>query len=179
MQDDPRSGPTKPTRREFLRNTGGTAAAAVIAGYAPVSSDSAAGQGAPPTTSAERPNIEGVVPVTLRVNGKDRQLRVDPRTTLLDCLRETSVAHRNEEGLRSRPMRRMHGARRRPTRAFMPEPGRDARRRRHHDYRGAGHTRGIAPHAGGLRCPRRLSVRLLHVRPDHVGRGAAQGTVRS
>ena len=89
MQDDPRSGPTEPSRREFLRNTGGTAAAAVIAGYAPVSSDSAAGQGGPPTTSAEGMNIEGVVPVTLRVNGKDRQLRVDPRTMLLDCLRET------------------------------------------------------------------------------------------
>ena len=33
--------------------------------------------------------FEGVVPVTLRVNGKHRQLRVDPRTTLLDGLRET------------------------------------------------------------------------------------------
>jgi len=89
MQDDPRSGPTDPTRREFLRNTGGTAAAAVIAGCAPVSSDSASAQGGPPTTNAEGPNIEGIVPVTLRVNGKDRQLRVDSRTTLLDCLRET------------------------------------------------------------------------------------------
>ena len=90
MPDDPRSGPKEPTRREFLRNTGGTAAAAVIAGYAPVSS--AAGQGGPPTTDAEGPTIEGAVPVTLRVNGKDRQLRVDPRTTLLDCLRETLLS---------------------------------------------------------------------------------------
>src|SRR5438067_1365455 len=32
------------------------------------------------------PAIEGAVPVTLRINGKDRQLRVDPRTTLLDCI---------------------------------------------------------------------------------------------
>ena len=93
MQDDPRSGPTKPTRRDFLRNTGGTAAAAVIAGYAPVS-----GQGGPPTTSAEQPNIEGLVPVTLRVNGKDRQLRVDPRTTLLDCLRETLLLTGTKKG---------------------------------------------------------------------------------
>ena len=93
MQDDPRSGPTKPTRRDFLRNTGGTAAAAVIAGYAPVS-----GQGGPPTRSAEQPNIEGLVPVTLRVNGKDRQLRVDPRTTLLDCLRETLLLTGTKKG---------------------------------------------------------------------------------
>jgi xanthine dehydrogenase YagT iron-sulfur-binding subunit len=28
------------------------------------------------------------VPVTLRVNGKKHDLRIDPRTTLLDCLRE-------------------------------------------------------------------------------------------
>ena len=28
------------------------------------------------------------VPVTLRVNGKEYDLRIDPRTTLLDCLRE-------------------------------------------------------------------------------------------
>jgi xanthine dehydrogenase YagT iron-sulfur-binding subunit len=87
MRDDPpSSGPKKPTRREFLRNTGGTAAAAVIAGYAPVPS---VAQNDPRTADAEGPTIEGAVPVTLRVNGKDRQLRVDPRTTLLDCLRET------------------------------------------------------------------------------------------
>ena len=179
MRDDPRSGPTKPTRREFLRNTGGTAAAAVIAGYAPVSSDSAAGQGGPPTTSAEGPNIEGLVPVTLRVNGKDRQLRVDPRTTLLDCLRETLSLTGTKKGCDHGQCGActVHVDGRRVT--FMPEPGPDARRRRHHDYRGPWHTRGVASHAGGLPCPRRLSVRLLHVRPDHVGRGAAQGTVRT
>jgi xanthine dehydrogenase YagT iron-sulfur-binding subunit len=86
MPDDPRSGPKEPSRREFLRNTGGSAAAAVIAGYAPVPS---AAQNDPRTADAEGPTTEGTLPVTLRVNGKDRQLRVDPRTTLLDCLRET------------------------------------------------------------------------------------------
>jgi xanthine dehydrogenase YagT iron-sulfur-binding subunit len=58
---------------------------AVVAGYAPA----AGGQSVPQTAGAEGPNIEGLVPVTLHVNGKDRQLRIDPRTTLLDCLRET------------------------------------------------------------------------------------------
>lgn len=33
--------------------------------------------------------MKGAIPITLRVNGKDRRLHVDPRTTLLDCLRET------------------------------------------------------------------------------------------
>jgi len=27
------------------------------------------------------------IPITLRVNGKKYDLRIDPRTTLLDCLR--------------------------------------------------------------------------------------------
>jgi hypothetical protein len=33
---------------------------------------------------AEEPNIAGAVPITLRINGKERSLRIDPRTTLLD-----------------------------------------------------------------------------------------------
>ena len=34
------------------------------------------------------PAVEGAVPITLRINGKDHSLRIDPRTTLLDALRE-------------------------------------------------------------------------------------------
>jgi xanthine dehydrogenase YagT iron-sulfur-binding subunit len=40
-------------------------------------------------SNSDGPSIEGAVPVTLRINGKERTLRVDPRTTLLDCLRES------------------------------------------------------------------------------------------
>jgi xanthine dehydrogenase YagT iron-sulfur-binding subunit len=29
------------------------------------------------------------VPITLRINGNEHSLRIDPRTTLLDCIRET------------------------------------------------------------------------------------------
>ena len=43
-------------------------------------------------------NIEGAVPITLRINGTDRQLRVDPRTTLLDCLRETVALTGTKKG---------------------------------------------------------------------------------
>lgn len=32
--------------------------------------------------------LKEAVPVTLRVNGKSHDLRIDPRTSLLDCLRE-------------------------------------------------------------------------------------------
>jgi xanthine dehydrogenase YagT iron-sulfur-binding subunit len=32
---------------------------------------------------------EIAVPITLRINGKEHSLRIDPRRTLLDCIRET------------------------------------------------------------------------------------------
>src|ERR1700755_2394159 len=38
---------------------------------------------------AETPADEIAVPVTLRINGKEHKLNIDPRTTLLDCIRET------------------------------------------------------------------------------------------
>ncbi len=79
MRDDRRSGPSKPTRRAFLRTTGGTAAAVVITGCGTASRDSTPGQSASPAEIAAGPDIEGAVPITLRINGKDRQLRVDPR----------------------------------------------------------------------------------------------------
>ena len=47
---------------------------------------------------AEAPGIEGAVPVTLRINGKVQQLRIDPRTTLLDCIRETVTLTGTKKG---------------------------------------------------------------------------------
>lgn len=59
---------------------------------------SAPGQIAPPEGTVHGPNIAGRVPVTLRINGKDRQLRIDPRTTLLDCIRETVALTGTKKG---------------------------------------------------------------------------------
>jgi xanthine dehydrogenase YagT iron-sulfur-binding subunit len=77
-----------PNRRHFLIGTGSTVAAGVIAAYAPAN---AAVRAADESTAVhtDGPAIEGAVPITLQINGKDHQLRLDPRTTLLDCLRET------------------------------------------------------------------------------------------
>jgi xanthine dehydrogenase YagT iron-sulfur-binding subunit len=44
------------------------------------------------------PNIAGAVQITLRINGADRQLLLDPRTTLLDCLRETVALTGTKKG---------------------------------------------------------------------------------
>jgi xanthine dehydrogenase YagT iron-sulfur-binding subunit len=86
-----------PTRREFLLTTGGTAAATVMAAYVPALANSPGGKGGS-AAIADGPNIEGAVPITLRINGKDHQLRIDPRTTLLDCIRETVALTGTKKG---------------------------------------------------------------------------------
>jgi xanthine dehydrogenase YagT iron-sulfur-binding subunit len=96
MRDDPNSSPTNPTRRAFLRSTGDTAAAAVFAACAPDRAHSAPAQSDASTPDA--PDIAGAVPLMLRINGKDHQLRIDPRTTLLDCIRETVALTGTKKG---------------------------------------------------------------------------------
>jgi xanthine dehydrogenase YagT iron-sulfur-binding subunit len=87
MRDDPHVRPPNLTRRVFLSAACASAAAAAIAGCASAS-HSTAEPGA--SAATDPPRIEGVMPVTLRINGQERRLSVDPRTTLLDCLRETA-----------------------------------------------------------------------------------------
>ena len=41
-----------------------------------------------PGTSPEGPDVGQPIPITLRVNGQERSLAIDPRATLLDALRE-------------------------------------------------------------------------------------------
>ena len=83
MNDHEKSNPLDPSRRDFLLTMGSSAAAAVITGCAPLRPNE------PHAAITDRPSIQGVVPITLRINGKDHHLRIDPRTTLLDCIRET------------------------------------------------------------------------------------------
>lgn len=82
------------SRRKFLQTSGTTAAAGVISAYLPAQ---ASGE---PTSKSEvsGPVIEGAVPITLRINGKDHKLNIDPRTTLLDCIRETVVLTGTKKG---------------------------------------------------------------------------------
>jgi xanthine dehydrogenase YagT iron-sulfur-binding subunit len=80
---DPYLQPSDLTRRAFLTTAGASAAAAALAGCASASQP-AAQAGA--VADAQK---TGAVPVTLRINGQEQRVSVDPRTTLLDCLRET------------------------------------------------------------------------------------------
>ena len=44
------------------------------------------------------PAVEGAVAITLRINSTDHSIRIDPRTTLLDCLRETLTLTGTKKG---------------------------------------------------------------------------------
>jgi xanthine dehydrogenase YagT iron-sulfur-binding subunit len=87
MPSQKKSLPAHLSRRSFLSSLG---AAGVVATAGPVL---ATAQTATPvaadSTSETVETIQGAIPVRLRVNGKQLDLQVDPRTTLLDCLRET------------------------------------------------------------------------------------------
>jgi xanthine dehydrogenase YagT iron-sulfur-binding subunit len=69
------------TRRTFIAQLG----AAGIAATASPALAGAATQEAPPEAPAAH---ESTVQVTLKVNGKTQTLNIEPRVTLLDCLRE-------------------------------------------------------------------------------------------
>ena len=73
------------SRRSFLSGLGaaGVAVATPPALAAAQTAANAVPEGAPASTSAA-----GTVPLTLNVNGKDRQLTIEPRVALLDALRE-------------------------------------------------------------------------------------------
>lgn len=92
MPDHESSGLPEPTRREFLMTVGSTAAAAVITGCASVH------HGETARTTMEPSKIEGALPITLRINGKDQHLQIDPRSTLLDCIRETIALTGTKKG---------------------------------------------------------------------------------
>jgi xanthine dehydrogenase YagT iron-sulfur-binding subunit len=95
--DDPKSLPPSPTRRKFLLTSGSSVAASLVAAYVPASAKSAGGESDSAPSSAAS-TIEGAVPITLRINAKDHKLQIDPRTTLLDCIRETVALTGTKKG---------------------------------------------------------------------------------
>src|SRR2546423_5341835 len=86
----PRTGPAADpsglSRRSLLANAGTVGVAAALgAGCAAQSRPQSAAE----ASMENEPPIEGALSVRFRVNGKDMDLKLDPRTTLLDCLRES------------------------------------------------------------------------------------------
>lgn len=70
-----------PSRRNFIKTTAVTSGAVVVARLAPEADAKSVLQ---PSQVTESANVN----VRLRVNGSEHELMVDPRTTLLDALRE-------------------------------------------------------------------------------------------
>ena len=78
--EESRGGFEKSTRRSFLSRLG---MASLLASAGPIA------LGEPPEKEQSLSSAsKDAIPITLRVNGKKYDLRIDPRTTLLDCLRE-------------------------------------------------------------------------------------------
>ena len=75
-QPDPR--PRGTSRREFLTTAGTAGLVAAINGGGLMAQETPGGAAGAP----------GEVSINLKINGKDQRVQVDPRTTLLDCLRE-------------------------------------------------------------------------------------------
>jgi len=71
-----------PTRRKLLQATAAATGGAVIAGRLVPEAEAAA------VAQPVQPTAPATVNVVLRVNGTEHQLMIDPRTTLLDALRE-------------------------------------------------------------------------------------------
>jgi xanthine dehydrogenase YagT iron-sulfur-binding subunit len=97
MSDPNDEQPTgRVTRRSFLSQLG---AAGVAATAAPLIATPA--QASPVLDTAQTPTteaIENAIPVTLSVNGKPFALNLDPRTTLLDALRESITLTGTKKG---------------------------------------------------------------------------------
>jgi len=73
------------TRRQFIRQVAGTSIAITV-GLNLVSAS--AGAAAPPAAASPATAGSDSVKVKFKINGKDYALDIDPRTTLLDALRE-------------------------------------------------------------------------------------------
>jgi xanthine dehydrogenase YagT iron-sulfur-binding subunit len=73
------------TRRQFIRQVAGTSIAITV-GLNLVSAS--AGTAAPPVAASPATAGSDSVKVNFEINGKDYALDIDPRTTLLDALRE-------------------------------------------------------------------------------------------
>jgi xanthine dehydrogenase YagT iron-sulfur-binding subunit len=72
------------SRRSFISQVG----AAGLVATAPPLLAAAAPTAAVPSASDGKSASANTVAITLNVNGQDHHLKLDPRTTLLDCLRE-------------------------------------------------------------------------------------------
>ena len=124
-------------------------------------------------------DLKDAIPVSLRVNGEKYDLRIDPRTTLLDCLREhlhlTGSKKGCDHGQCGACTVHINGRRVNSCLCFAAmHEGEEIT-----TIEGIGQPGKFASDAGGVCRDGCLSMRLLHSRTDHVGGGALERTVRA
>jgi xanthine dehydrogenase YagT iron-sulfur-binding subunit len=88
-EDKPMTSLERLSRRAFLSRAGAVGVASATASLAAPISAAAAGEPTKQEATSEAAIIPGSIPVTLRVNGETHTVRIDPRATVLDTLRET------------------------------------------------------------------------------------------
>jgi xanthine dehydrogenase YagT iron-sulfur-binding subunit len=76
------------TRRSFLSQARDAGILAAASNFGAVAT--AADKPTEPMPNSTAEKIEGAIPLTLTINGEEHRVEVDPRCTLLDCLRETA-----------------------------------------------------------------------------------------
>ena len=108
------SSPAGLNRRGFMGSVAAIATCAALHEHADARTE---------TTQTPSARSKGAEPrlVRLVVNGRPHDLSIEPRVTLLDALREHLGTDRHQERLRPRPVRRVHGARRRAARQCVPD----------------------------------------------------------
>jgi xanthine dehydrogenase YagT iron-sulfur-binding subunit len=97
MSENPQN-PQGVSRRTFLTSAGTTGVVAMIAGCEPAAKHMNANNNTSGAVLAAAPAADGTVPVTLRINSQEHSLHIDPRTTLLDCVRETVTLTGTKKG---------------------------------------------------------------------------------
>jgi xanthine dehydrogenase YagT iron-sulfur-binding subunit len=85
----------KVSRRSFLSHLG---AAGLAATTQPLLAATQSATVSAPEQEEAAGVVAGAIPVTLRVNGKEHRLQLDPRVTLLDCLRENLALPGTKKG---------------------------------------------------------------------------------
>ena len=130
---------------------------------------------APPAAPAATPTAS----VELTVNGKTYSMSLDPRTTLLDALREhlhlTGTKKGCDHGQCGACTVHVNGRRVNSCLCLAANHEGDTIT----TIEGIGSAEALHPMQAVVRRMRWLSVRLLYVRADHVGGGAARRTRRS
>ena len=141
------------SRRRFLEGTGAVLAASTAA----------------PALAAQRPTLPPAPPpfdsaqgrpaartrIRLTINGVAQRIEVEDRWTLVEVLRDQRRPDRHQDRLRSRRVRRLHGAARRPAGVLL-QPARGlGRRTQCPDGRRARTQRPAQSAAAGIRRPQR------------------------